>query len=204
MPIMSASAGFTRYRLVDETTDQIIREVPERLKRHAFSDIDHTADDLAMGWVSFENMLDPTWRDAPPEKGEFMAFGFRVDTRKVPAAVARKHYQISLEAELARARDEGRKGVSRDRKLELKEQVMLKLRARTLAVPNVFDVIWNTTSAVVYLTSTSQKVRDMFEDHFTQSFDLHLEPLTPYVMALSRMGEGASTSLDEVEPAVFV
>lgn len=204
MPIMSASAGFTRYRLVDETTDQLLREAPERLKRNAFSDIDHTADDLAMGWVSFENMLDPSWREAPPEKGEFMAFGFRVDTRKVPGAVARKHYQIALEAELARARDEGRKGVSRDRKLEIKEQVMLKLRARTLAVPAVFDVVWSTTSGVVYLTSTSQKVRDMFEDHFTLTFDLHLEPLTPYVLALGRMGEGGSASLDEVEPAVFI
>ncbi len=204
MPIMSASAGFTRYRLVDETTDQLFREVPERLKKNAFSDIDHTADELAMGWVSFENMLDPAWRDAPPEKGEFMAFGFRVDVRRVAAAVARKYYQIALESELARARDEGRKGISRDRKLELKEQTMLKLRARTLAVPAVFDVIWNTSSGVVYLTSTSQKVRDMFEDHFTLSFDLHLEPLTPYVLALGRMGEGGSASLDDVEPAVFI
>ena len=35
MPIMSASASFTRYRLVDEATDQLLREVPERLKKNA-------------------------------------------------------------------------------------------------------------------------------------------------------------------------
>ncbi len=204
MPIMSASASFTRYRLVDEVDDRKLRDVPELLKSHAFSDIDHTADELAQGWVSFENMLDPAWREAPPEKGEFMAFAFRVDVRRIPAAVVRKHYQIALDAEMARARDEGRKGVSRDRKRELKEQTLLKLRARTLAVPSVYDVVWNVTSGVVYLASTQQKIRDMFEDHFTTSFDLHLEPLTPYVLALGRMGDGGSASLDEVESASFI
>ena len=179
MGFLSASASFSRYRLTEPAPDQTIRELHQRLKDHAFRDIDHTADERSWGWVSFEDMLDHRFGVAPPEKGEYAAFSLRLDTRRIPPAVLKKHYTLALNQELAKAKEEGRKFVSKERKRELRENVQLALLSRTLPIPAVFDVAWNVSSGVVLFGSTRPKVQDLFTAHFTQTFDLHLELMTP-------------------------
>lgn len=203
MGFLSASSTFTRYRLIEEVPESLWSEIPDRLRRNAFQDIDDTADERAFGWVCFDDMLDNQWTVAPPEKGQYMTFGLRLDTRRVSAAVVKKHFQIALNSELARIREQGKKFVSRDRKKELKEQVMLRLRARSLPVPAQFDVVWNIQDNVIYLASTQSKLRSLFEDLFTLSFDLHLEPLTPYYKAIELLGEDRAKALDDIEAERF-
>lgn len=204
MGFISASMSFTRYRIEGEVPETLWPEIPDRLKRYAFQDIDHTADERSFGWVSIDDMLDPAWRSAPPEKGEFLTFALRLDTRRISAAVMKKHYTLALNDEQERAEKDGRKYVSRDRKRELKEQTRLKLMARSLPIPAVFDVIWSISSGTVYLASIQPKLRALFEDQFTLSFDLHLAPLTPYSLAADMMGETRQRLLDDYEPAIFV
>lgn len=204
MGFFSASTSFTRYRIMGEVPETLWPEVPDRLKRNAFQDIDHTADERSFGWVCIDDMLDPSWRTAPPEKGEFMTFALRLDTRRISAAVMKKHYTIALNEEQERMEKDGKKFVSRDRKRELKDQTKLRLLARTFPVPAVFDVVWNTQTNVVYLSSIQGKLRSLFEDHFALTFDLHLEPLTPYYQAVDMLGENRQRMLDDYEPAIFV
>ena len=204
MGFLSASTSFTRYRIIGEVPETLWPEVPDRLKRNAFQDIDHTADERSFGWVCMDDMLDPAWRTAPPEKGEFLAFSLRLDTRRISAAVMKKHYTIALNDETERMEKDGKKFVSRDRKRELKDQTKLRLMARTFPIPAVFDVIWNVSSNIVYLGSVQSKLRSLFEDQFTLTFDLHLEPLTPYYQALDMLGENRQPMLDDYEPAIFV
>ncbi|NJB68975.1 DNA recombination-dependent growth factor C [Desulfobaculum xiamenense] len=204
MGFLSASSTFTRYRLIEEVPDSLWPQIPDRLKRNAFQDIDDTADERSFGWVSFENMLDNEWLTAPPDKGQYLAFALRLDTRRVSAAVVKKHVQIAQDIELERVREQGKKFVSRERRNEIKEQVMLRLRARTLPVPAYFDVVWNIRDNVIYLASSQSKLRSLFEDLFTLSFDLHLEPLTPYYKAVELLGEERAAALDDIEGERFV
>jgi DNA recombination-dependent growth factor C len=202
---LSASASFTRYRIIEEIPDTLWPEIADRLRRNAFKDIDHTADERSFGWVAFDDMLDADWRSAPPQKGEFITMGLRLDTRRIPPAVFKKHLALALADEMERMEQtKGKAYVSRDRKNELKEQTKLRLMARTLPIPAQFDVVWNVTSGVVYLASIQSKLRALFEDMFTMTFDLHLEPMTPYYQALARMGEERASVLDDLEPTVFV
>lgn len=203
MGFISASTSFTRYRIIEEIPDTLWPELTDRLKKNAFQDIDHTADERSFGWVCFDDMLDPEWVTAPPEKGEFVTFGLRLDTRRISAAVMKKHFTMALNQEMARMEKEGKKFVSRDRKKELREQTKLKLMARSLPVPAVFDVVWNIRTNVVYLSSSQAKLRSLFEDIFTMTFDLHLEPLTPYYLALSKLDEDQQQALDKLEPTEF-
>lgn len=203
MGFISASTSFTRYRIIEEIPDTLWPELTDRLKKNAFQDIDHTADERSFGWVCFDDMLDPEWVTAPPEKGEFVTFGLRLDTRRTSAAVMKKHFTMALNQEMARMEKEGKKFVSRDRKKELREQTKLKLMARSLPVPAVFDVVWNIRTNVVYLSSSQAKLRSLFEDIFTMTFDLHLEPLTPYYLALSKLDEDQQQALDKLEPTEF-
>lgn len=205
MGFMSASVGLTRYRIVEESIPATLwTEVDERLKRNAFRDIDASAEERSFGWVSFDNMLDPEFALCPPEKGPYLAFTLRLDTRRVPPAVMKKHVTMALNEAMRAMRDQGKKFLTKEQKTEIRDQVELKLRARTLPIPACFDVIWDTNRNHVYVASTQAKLTELFEEVFTHTFGLNLEPMTPYFQALNTLGENRKMELDEFEPTVFV
>lgn len=201
MSFLKGSFSFTRLRVTDPVPKELWPTVIDRLRQFSFKDIDDIPEERSFGWVTFEDMLDTTWREAPAEKGEYITFSLRLDTRRVPPAVIKKHLAIAVKKEEALAREMGKKFVSRERKKELKEQVMLKLRQRFLPIPAEFQVIWNTAKSVIYFASTQQKMIDLFQTHFTATFDLHLEALAPYELAASLHGDTAP--LDVLEPTQF-
>ncbi|MEG2172560.1 MAG: recombination-associated protein RdgC [Desulfovibrionaceae bacterium] len=205
MGFLNAACSFTRFRIVDPVSPALLNEIPQKLRQpeFVFRDIDETADEQSFGWVCFEDMLDPQWHTAPPEKGSYFVFSLRLDTRRVPAGVIKKHLTLALRAELARSKEQGKSYVSRERKKELKEQVLLRLRSRFLPVPAEFNVIWSTETNTLWFASTQGKVIELFSDHFTKTFNLDIEQLTPYSLALSLVDEDAATSLDTIEPTRF-
>ena len=204
MSFLKSSTSFTRFRIVDEIPADLWAAVPEKLRQFAFQDIDEIPEERSFGWVNFDDMLDTAWRLSPPEKAEYLVFSLRVDTRRIPPAVLRKHTRIALQEEEQRIREFGKKFVARERKKEIAEQVKLRLRGRFLPIPSEFQVVWNTQTAKIYLASTQGKLIELFQDLFTRTFDLHIEQMLPYWLALSLLGEDVSTRLDEVEATRFL
>jgi DNA recombination-dependent growth factor C len=190
--------------VVGDVEDSLWRELPQRLKDNAFKDIDATTDERSFGWCNLDNMLDMDWAESPPEKGHYVCFSLRLDTRRIPPAVFKKHCMIALAQELAQAKAEGKAFISKDRRREIKDQVMLRLRARSLPIPAVFDVVWNTQSGRILLLTTNSKVKAMFEELFETSFGLELEALTPFALAADMLGEGVVSRLENLEPTSFV
>jgi Putative exonuclease, RdgC. len=201
MSFLKSSTSFTRFRIKDSVPATLWGEVVERLQKNAITDIDELPEERSVGWVAFENMLDTTFSEAPVEKGVYLAFALRMDTRRVPPAVIKKYLAIALQKEEAANREMGKKFVSRERKKELKEQVMLRLRMRFLPIPAEFQVIWNTSTGIVFFASTQSKMVETFQERFSRTFELDLEPLTPYELAASRLGDTAA--LDILEPTTF-
>ena len=76
-----------------------------------------------------------------PEKGPYLAFTLRLDTRRVPPAVMKKHVAVALNEALQAMREQGRKFLTKEQKTEIREQVALRLRARSLPIPACFDMI---------------------------------------------------------------
>jgi DNA recombination-dependent growth factor C len=204
MSILAASTSLSRYRIVEDIPGELWAEINDRLRKFAFRDIDETADERSFGWVCFDNMLDEKWATAPPEKGHYLAFSLRVDTRRIPAAVLKKHLQLAMNHQLERLKAQGKKFLTRDQKIEIKEQVKLRLRARTLPIPAYFNVIWDTDNSTVFLGNTTDKVRELFEELFTKTFGLNLEPQTPFFKALSLAGPNRLQDLEQLEPTLFI
>lgn len=204
MGLLGASCSFTRFRIVETVPRELWADIPAKLKQFAFHDIDDTADERAWGWTGFEDMLDTAFRTSPPEKGAYLAFALRLDTRRVPPAVLKKHTLVALREEEVRIREQGKKFISRERRNELRDQVKLRLMSRFLPIPATFEVAWATDSNVVYLASTQAKLLDLFMNHFTLSFDLHLEPCTPYTLATTLLDASKHALLDTLEPTRFV
>jgi hypothetical protein len=204
MGFLSSSQTFTRFRIADAVPAALWPTIPARLKQFAFRDIDDSAEERSWGWTEFADMLDTQWLAAPPEKGDYLAFALRLDTRRIPAGVLKKHTLAAMREEEARLREQGRKYIARARKLEIREQVKLRLRQRFLPVPAVFEVVWATRDNIVYLCSNNNKLIDLFMEHFALSFELRLEALTPCVLAAGILGEAAMARLDALEPTRFV
>jgi DNA recombination-dependent growth factor C len=203
MGILSASVSLTRYRVADDVPPPFWGEIPDRLAQHAFVDIDASAEERSFGWVSFEDYLDAAFTSGHPQKGEWFAFSLRLDTRRVPPSVMKKHFQLAVNAELEKIDNPEKRYLSKDRKAEIKEQVALRLRSRTWPIPAVFDAAVGVTSGEVWLASTNAKVRNLFEDFFTLTFGLALEPLTPFFLAARMLGEEAVVGLENLEETSF-
>ena len=204
MALLGASCSFTRFRIIDPVPKELWLNIPAKLKQFAFQDIDDIAEERGWGWVSFEDMLDSEWRSAPPEKGAYLAFSLRLDTRRIPPAVMKKHVAIAVRAEEEKIHEAGKKFIGRERKKELQEQVKLRLMSRFLPIPAVFEVVWATDTNCVYLASTQAKLIELFTNYFTLTFDLNLEQLTPYALAASFLDDKMLTRLDALEPTSFM
>ena len=204
MGFANSSCAFTRYRVVELPAADFWAQVPALLKRYSFQDIDALPnEERAFGWTSFDDMLDTEWTTTPPEKGAYLTFALRLETRRVPAAVLKKHHAQALREEKRRMAELGKQFISRERKNELKEQVHLRLRRHFLPIPAIFDVIWGTDTGLVYFASTQRKLLDIFEEYFIKCFELPLEQLTPFGLAAMSLSEHDLDRLDTLEPTSF-
>lgn len=201
MGFSNSSCSFTRFHILDTVPEELWQQIPDRLKRFAFQDIDEIPEVQSHGWVAFGDMLDTSWESAPPQKGAYILFSLRVDTRRIPAGVVKKHLALALREE--KNRTPGKAFIARDRKQEIKEQVLLRLRRRFLPVPGTFDTLWHTETHTVWFASTQDNLLDMFAELFLHSFDLHIGQLTPYELASSLLDEESLICLDRLEPTSF-
>ena len=96
MGLLGASCGFTRFKITENVPNELWEQIPSKLKQFAFRDIDEIPEERAWGWVAFEDMLDVEWRSAPPDKGAYLAFAFRLDTRRIPPAVLKDRKSTRL------------------------------------------------------------------------------------------------------------
>jgi hypothetical protein len=202
MSFLKSSTSFTRYRVTDAASPSLWPEIVDRLRKNSFNDIDELPEERSFGWTAYEDMLDVSFGVNPVEKGQYLAFCLRLDTRRVPPAVLKKHTAVALKKEEAALREMGKKFISRERRKEIREQVEFRLRRRFLPIPACFEVVWNTAASTVYFASTQQKVLDLFEEVFIRTFELHIVPLSPYELAAALVTE--TRQLDALEPTQFV
>ena len=203
MGFLNASCSFTRFALLDPVPSELWSQIPDLLKQAAIIDIDELPEMQSKGWVCFDDYLDTQWVTAPPQKGTYLAFSLRIDTRRIPAGVLKKHIAIALKKEKLANLAQGKKYISKERKKELKEQVTLRLRQRFLPVPAEFNVIWNTVSNEIWLASTQSSVIEIFSQFFTDTFNLHIQQMTPSSLAVSLLGEDKMDEISLIEPTAF-
>jgi hypothetical protein len=177
MSIMSKSTPLTVYKSgFAPTLDDLLKA--------KFMPIDDTADPVSRGFVNIDDYLDTAWAKSHPARGRFVTFSFRIDTRRIPGAVLKKKYQLALAAELEELKKRtGLTALRKNRKQEIKDQVTLKLLARTEPAPAVFDVVVDPTSSTVLLCSASKSVKEAFEAHWSAHFEDRLVEQTPDILA---------------------
>lgn len=171
MPFLAQTTSLTRYRLTDHPARQPVgrgagpaeEEFLPRHRRHGRRAL------LRLGQL--RRLARPDVRRRPAGEGGLPGLQPAPGHPARAAGGLQKHYQIALKQSLGGHRRPGEALLSKERKRELREQVALRLRARALPVPAVFEVVWNTQTDSVWLATTNAKVRDLFEDVFSATFE---------------------------------
>ena len=145
-------------------------EARDRLNAHHFQPIDNTVMERSFGWCAWNDITDIELKESAPEiGGGHLAFALRIDLRKIAPPLLKKEYAVALKEEA------GKKFISRELKLEIKELVKMRLMARTLPTPKSIGVVWDTVNNAVYFLSTNDKEIELFKELFTKTFNLELE-----------------------------
>jgi len=160
----------------------------ELLQKFAFIPIDGTAQERGEGLTPFDTPLDPaSWPMAHNFAGYFALFCLRVDTRRVPGAVMKKHLAEAFAKECESA---AKAFISKTRKSEIKEQVKLRLLAKTEPAPSIVDVAVDLMSGRVFFGSVSSKAKETFEALWFAMMGEKLVEQTPETLLEDPFGEG--------------
>ncbi|MCU0588094.1 MAG: recombination-associated protein RdgC [Syntrophobacteraceae bacterium] len=173
MGIQSSSATFTRYYVPDIVTEDFWGTVDEKLKAGAFGGCDESRD-VASGFTIWEDFFDPAFDSGSYHKGDYVAFHFRLDQRKVPAIINKQYTKQAVQKYRA---ENGGKWPSRQDKLAIQEEVQDWLLKRVLPQPSAFDVVWNPSARWMILGTTSLKMLDAFLELFEGHFRVYPIPL---------------------------
>lgn len=123
-------------------------------------------------------MADTAFQSSP-EYGEWLCFALRVDRRSIPGAVLKKHLEDALKEERENMVRAGADVpiVSRTRKKELKDQLVLRLLPHVEPVPSLVDVAMNMHTGLTLVSTASKGLLQLFQDTAATSFGVTPEPL---------------------------
>ncbi|HEY5975161.1 MAG TPA: recombination-associated protein RdgC, partial [Geobacteraceae bacterium] len=184
MGILANTVSLAHYQVAGELpAGDLFPWLADCLARQGFESIDDTLAEESVGWVQLDDhqatdFSAPAafWRD------HWVTLTLRRDQRKIPAALFKAWLRQAEEAFLAA--NPGLSRVPKRKREELKEAVKAGLLAKTLPVPTTWDLVWDTRTGLVTVTSLSPKVIDQVETLFKKTFPgLRLVTIHPYARA---------------------
>lgn len=198
MSLMKSSIPLTLYRLEPSTLANVTGDA---IRRFAFRSIDNVPEEKACGFVNCDDMFDTEWTSSVPEKGPYMAFGFRVDVRRIAPSILKKHVAEKVREEIERLQTQGKKFLSKGRKGEIRAQCKSLLLSKTEPRPSMYGVAVDMSTGLVYIASTSKSVLELFEKCMESAFGGELERLYP--IALSGTTGGSDHPLEDLMKDIY-
>ena len=173
MGIRSGSITFTRFFVPDPPTEEFWNFIDERLKEGSFKDLSGD-NEVSRGFCSWDDIFDSTFAYASYHKGQYVAFNFRQDERRVPPLILKQYVRRALEK--FRSENDGRHP-SHEEYEELKDEVHSRLLGRVLPRLSTCEVVWNPEGHWLIYGSTNSKMIDAFLEHFERIFRIYPVPL---------------------------
>lgn len=201
MGLLTNSANFVRYSVEGEPPPDFWNFAAERIRANAFRDIDDNYEERSVGWVATTDMFDSDFAYSSYAVGDYLVLSLRIDERKVAPAALKK---LTMKEEQRVRREKELPKLSRDHRLEIKENMRLQLLKKAVPIPAVYDLVWSLAENTVLFFATSQKAQAELEDFFKQTFDLYLQQQIPYLIAGRLLPAAAADRLADLTPAILV
>ncbi len=184
MGILNNTVSLCQFKVLGNMpTSDLTAWVGEGLADDGFRSIEQTSEELSIGWVQLDDYQESSFADMHTfQRDNYLAFSLRRDQRKLPGTLV-KPYILKAEQEWLAANPQFKR-VPKQQREDLRDAVRGSLFAKTLPVPTIYDVVWDTRSHLVTFSSLGTNAVDLFVDQFKKSFDgLRLVPLFPMARA---------------------
>jgi hypothetical protein len=201
MGLLSRTSTFVRYSVEGQLPDNFWDFAAERIAQFAFRDIDDTFDEYSIGWVAVDNMFDSAFAHASYAVGDQIVLSMRIDERKVSKILLKK-FTLKEEERLKKERQIPR--LNRNQRVQIKEDVHLRLVKKALPVPSVYDLSWNLANNTLLFFSISPKAQSILEDFFKECFGLTIILQVPYLAAANLLDISEQERLKEIQPEILV
>lgn len=203
---MGAFSGSMSYKLFF-----VEGELPSAWKDHFFERIAMRAfdelspddeDEESYGWVPIERPLSREFPYAHVVYNDYLNLGFRKD--KYSISTDRFKAQLAAMQREYLAQNELEK-LTRLQRDDIKTMVRNDLKRRTLPSMKVTDMSWNLTRGEVRFWSQSNKLCELFQGYFEDTFGMKLLPAGPYITGVQLGLEPEQVAaLASSEPTNFV
>lgn len=190
MGILKGGLAVSRFKCEgDLSVFSDVEGVCSVLRQYRFREIESGAE-FSLGWSLFEAPFDADhslgFHEGTVVFDTYIAFCLRVDRKRVPGSVKKIEVEKAIRAEQATGGV-----VSKARKMEIKDAVLLRLMARATAVPSSVEVVIDPGAGMVYLASAQAKAVDLFCELFKSTFDgVELDPVNACSMVAQRLERG--------------
>jgi hypothetical protein len=201
MGLLSRTSTFVRYSVEGQLPENFWDFAAERIAQFAFRDIDDTFDEYSIGWVAVDNMFDSAFTHASYTVGDQIVLSMRIDERKVSKTLLKK-FTLKEEERLKKERQVPR--LNRNQRIQIKEDVHLRLVKKALPVPSVYDLSWNLANNTLLFFSISPKAQSILEDFFKECFGLTIVLQVPYLAAANLLDISEQERLKEIQPEILV
>jgi hypothetical protein len=201
MGLLSRTSTFVRYSVEGQLPDNFWDFAAERIAQFSFKDIDDTFDEYSIGWVSVDNMFDSGFAHASYAVGDQIVLSLRVDERKVSKILLKK-FTLKEEERLKKERQVPH--LNRNQRVQIKEDVHLRLVKKALPVPSVYDLSWNLANNTLLFFSISPKAQSILEDFFKECFGLTIILQVPFLAAANLLDLSEQERLKEIQPEILV
>lgn len=202
MGFLSPSSSICYFHVSGPLDLQKPSQLLEQLAGNGFRSIEHSADELATGWVEFNDYDASSF--APPGSGCWhdrkLCFTLRQDRRRIPAMLLKR--QIALLSQQFLAEKPTLNFVPKAEKEQIRDRARSQLLARTLPSPSFYDAVWDTEHQLLRFCSLGQGAIDSFQGLFHQTFPgLRLQLIHPLSRAQQVLPEQQHDQLKKADQA---
>ncbi len=202
MGFVSRSVSIFRYRVRGEVEGPFWETVEEGIKANAFREVQSSGDVAAIGWTSMNDFTDTRFEHASYVVGNYVALSLRVDIVRIAPRILEMHVKEETKNLLEQT---AQRRLTSLQNRELKDRVRERLTRQAFPSIQVYDLIWDTATGMVYLGSHSPRARERVEEYFKKSFGPALVPLIPYVRAEEILeGKPERQLLQDLRPSSLV
>lgn len=153
---INLGSEFTAFKLVSrngESSQSIIKSVAEGIQGRGFPDFVDNTQTTTLGWTSYDDFLDSKWEGSTIDKGPYVVFNLRVDSKKISGKAVKR-----LFAEYIKKNGP----VKGKEKKEVKDNIKFRLMTNAPIVTQCTPVLIDTQTNELLFFSASAKMVEEF------------------------------------------
>lgn len=182
MSLLSSAVSITRYRVNGHIQDPVTEAVYTGLRKNMLPEIDDVESAQSVGWTSFQDPFTPSFEGSSFVYGSYFLFSLRIDKKTIPSKLVQKYMAIEIAKKYQAT---GREFLSRNEKKMIKDNVTSLLGLRIPATPNIYNVLWNYETALVWFFTHLKGPNEELETLFKTTFGLTMTRIFPFTFVES-------------------